>query len=52
MIIAQCPRLFRPDMVEEVIEKGREMGWTPEETKDPMNVRLTKRGLTLISGNI
>ena len=52
MIIAQCPRIFRPDMVEEVIEKGREMGWTPEEVKEPMNVRLTKRGLNYINNSI
>ena len=24
MIIAQCPRVFRPDMVEDIIEYGRE----------------------------
>ena len=48
MIIAQCPRIFRPDMVEEIIEKGREMGWSPEEAGEDINVRLTKRGLTFI----
>ncbi len=48
MIIAQCPRIFRDDMVEEVIEKGKELGWKPEIIADPMNVRLTKRGLTKI----
>ena len=46
MIIAQCPRIFREDMVEDIIEKGRELGWKPEVIADPMNVRLTKRGLT------
>ena len=45
MIIAQCPRIFRFDMVEDVIEKGRELGWKPEEVGEAMNVRLTKRGL-------
>ncbi len=48
MIIAQCPRIFRDDMVEEVIEKGKELGWKPDVIADPMNVRLTKRGLTKI----
>ena len=47
MIIAQCPRVFRDDMVEEIIEKGRKMGWTPEKTGEPVHVRLTKHGLTL-----
>jgi hypothetical protein len=48
MIIAQCPRIFRDDMVEEVIEKGKELGWKPEVIADPMHVRLTKRGLVKI----
>jgi len=48
MIIAQCPRIFRPDMVEEIIEQGREMGWKPELAGQDINVRLTKRGLSLI----
>ena len=46
MIIAQCPRVFRPDMVEDIIEYGREIGWTPERTGDPITTRLTKRGIT------
>ena len=45
MIIAQCPRVFRPDMVEDVIESGREMGWKPEQPGDPITVRFTKRGI-------
>ena len=49
MIIAQCPRIFREDMVEDIIEKGRELGWKPETVAEPMNVRLTKRGLSQIS---
>jgi hypothetical protein len=48
MIIAQCPRVFRPDMVEDIIEYGRKIGWKPEETNPPITVRLTKRGLTQI----
>ena len=48
MIIAQCPRVFRPDMVEIVIEEGRKLGWIPEVTAEPINVRLTKRGLTKV----
>ncbi|MCP5536639.1 MAG: hypothetical protein H7A51_10465 [Akkermansiaceae bacterium] len=48
MIIAQCPRVFRPDMVEDVIEHGRKMGWKPETKGEAMTVRLTKRGLTKI----
>ena len=48
MIIAQCPRVFRPDMVEDIIEYGREIGWKPEVTNPPITVRLTKRGLTQI----
>ena len=48
MIIAQCPRVFRPDMVEDIIEYGREIGWTPERTGDPITVRLTKRGITQV----
>ncbi len=48
MIIAQCPRVFRPDMVEAIIEFGRENGWQPEAQGEPITVRLTKRGLTLI----
>lgn len=47
MMIAQCPRVFRPDMVEDVIEYGREIGWNPEEEGKPITVRLTKRGLSL-----
>ena len=45
MIIAQCPRIFRPDMVETIIDEGRAMGWKPEVTGDEITVRLTKRGL-------
>ena len=48
MIIAQCPRIFRPDMVETVIEEGRKLGWKPEEAGDPITVRLTKRGLVKV----
>ena len=48
MIIAQCPRVFRPDMVEDIIEFGREIGWKPEEQADPVTVRWTKRGLIAI----
>lgn len=48
MIIAQCPRVFRPDMVEDVIEYGREIGWCPEKAGDPITVRLTKRGVRVI----
>ena len=47
MIIAQCPRIFRPDMVETVIEEGRKLGWKPESVDTPLHVRLTKRGLIL-----
>ncbi len=47
MIIAICPRVFRPDMVEEVIEEGRKLGWDPESIAEPFNVRLTKRGVSL-----
>ncbi|MBK1830631.1 hypothetical protein JIN77_07830 [Verrucomicrobiaceae bacterium R5-34] len=46
MVIAQCPRIFRPDMVETIIEEGRAMGWNPEETGEDLTVRLTKRGLS------
>ena len=48
MIIAQCPRVFRPDMVEDIIESGREMGWQPEHAGDPIIVRFTKRGIIRI----
>lgn len=48
MIIAQCPRVFRPDMVEDIIEYGREIGWKPETTGEAITVRLTKRGLTKV----
>jgi len=47
MIIAQCPRVFRDDMVEDIIEKGRELGWNPEKAGDPVHVRFTKRGISL-----
>ena len=47
-IIAQCPRVFRPDMVEDIIEFGRENGWKPEEQNAPITVRWTKRGLMII----
>ena len=47
-IVAQCPRIFRPDMVETIIEEGRAMGWKPEEKGPSINVRLTKRGVSLI----
>lgn len=47
-IVAQCPRIFRPDMVETIIEDGRAMGWNPEEKGADINVRLTKRGVSLI----
>ena len=47
MIMAQCPRVFRDDMVEDIIEKGRDMGWKPEECGDTLLTRLTKRGLTV-----
>lgn len=47
-IIAQCPRVFRPDMVEKVIEAGRGLGWKPEEKAAPLTTRLTKRGLVLV----
>lgn len=47
MLVAICPRVFRPDMVEEVIEEGRKLGWKPETVADPFNVRLTKRGVSL-----
>ncbi|MGJ8676773.1 MAG: hypothetical protein ACSHX0_04605 [Akkermansiaceae bacterium] len=48
MIIAQCPRVFRPDMAETVIEEGRKLGWDPETVAPPFHVRLTKRGLTKV----
>ena len=48
MLIAQCPRIFRADMVEEIIEKAPELGWKPEEAGEPIHTRLTKRGLSLI----
>ncbi|MFK7912228.1 MAG: hypothetical protein AB8F34_16760 [Akkermansiaceae bacterium] len=47
-IIAQCPRIFRPDMVEDIIEFGREHEWCPEESGDAITVRWTKRGLSLV----
>ena len=47
MIIAQCPRIFRADMVEQIIEEGQKLGWKPETTADPIYTRLTKRGLSL-----
>lgn len=47
MIIAKCPRVFRPDMVEEVIEEGRKLGWEPEKVGESFKVRLTKRGVSL-----
>lgn len=47
MIIAQCPRIFRADMVEEIIEQAPELGWKPEETAQPLSVRLSKRGVSL-----
>ena len=47
MILAQCPRIFRADMVEDIIEQGRELGWKPEETGEPIITRLTKKGLAL-----
>ena len=49
-LIAQCPRVFRPDMVEDIIEFGREIGWKPEDQGEPITVRWTKRGLILIEG--
>ncbi len=48
MIIAQCPRIFRDDMVETIIEQAPALGWKPEEAGDPIYTRLTKRGLSLI----
>lgn len=46
-VIAQCPRIFRDDMVEEIIEQALPMGWKPdEEGKDPLRTRLTKKGLS------
>lgn len=47
MIIAQCPRVFRDTIVEDIIEQGRELGWKPEERADPMITRYTKNGLRL-----
>ena len=49
MVIAQCPRIFRDDMVEEIIEQAPSLGWKPEETAPPIMTRLTKRGLSLIN---
>lgn len=48
-IVAQCPRVFRPDMVEDIIAFGRENGWIPEEKGEAIIVRLTKRGLQILS---
>lgn len=48
MIIAQCPRIFRDDMVETIIEQAPALGWKPEEAGNPITTRLTKRGLSLI----
>jgi len=48
MIIAQCPRIFRADMVEDIIEQGRNLGWDPQKAGDPIFTRLTKRGLSLL----
>lgn len=48
MIIAQCPRVFRPDMVEDIIEYGRDNDWKPELTGQPITVRFTKRGIIRI----
>lgn len=48
MIIAQCPRVFRPDMVEDIIEFGRETGWKPELKDLPITVRITKRGIVRV----
>jgi hypothetical protein len=47
MITAQCPRIFRDDMVEDIIEQGRALGWKPEEPGETILTRLTKRGLIL-----
>jgi len=47
MITTQCPRVFRDDMVEDIIEQGRKMGWTPEKKAPAIQARLTKRGLSL-----
>jgi len=49
MIIVQCPRIFRDDMVEEIIEQAPSLGWKPEEERTPIMARLTKRGLALIT---
>lgn len=48
MIVAQCPRIFRNDMVEDIIEQGRSLGWNPEIKAAPLQTRLTKRGLALV----
>ncbi len=48
MLIVQCPRVFRDDMVEEIIEEAPSLGWKPEETAPPIKARLTKRGLSLL----
>ena len=47
-IVAQCPRIFRPDMVEDIIEFGLENGWKPEGDGEPIPVRWTKRGLIMV----
>lgn len=47
-LTAQCPRVFRPDMVLDIIEFARENGWKPEEPGTPMTVRWTKRGLVRV----
>ena len=47
-IIAQCPRIFRPDMVEDIIEFGRDNGWKPEKQNTSITVRWTKRGLVTV----
>ncbi|MGB1261236.1 MAG: hypothetical protein ACPG6P_14420 [Akkermansiaceae bacterium] len=47
MITAQCPRVFRPDMVEDIIEFGRENGWNPEQPGETLHCRWTKRGISM-----
>ncbi len=47
MIVVECPRVFRDDMVEDIIEQGRELGWTPEVSAPPLHGRFTKRGLSI-----
>ncbi len=48
MLVAQCPRIFHPGMVGDIIEFARNTGWKPEHVAPPITVRLTRRGLSVV----